>query len=120
MLTCTSGGATEGNCETGSVAIASPPRNIRISDSTIASAGRWRMRPNTVVSLLFGVGFEVGDHLSGASVHTRRLAPSRTLRSPSRTRRSAPASPFFHDEDILKFVADDDAALLHLAAIAST
>ncbi len=39
-VTETSGGAISGNCEIGRLLIASTPRKMRMSDTTIASTGR--------------------------------------------------------------------------------
>ena len=50
MATSTVGGVMDGNCDTGRVSIASPPRNRMISEMTIASAGRWRILVNMGLS----------------------------------------------------------------------
>src|SRR5437868_11078159 len=46
METITVGGAMLGNCAIGRVLIPSTPRNRRIIEITIASAGRWRILVN--------------------------------------------------------------------------
>src|SRR5262252_10291982 len=50
METITVGGATLGNCAIGRVLIPSTPRNRSMIEITIASAGRWRILVNMMLS----------------------------------------------------------------------
>src|SRR3954454_22632237 len=54
MVTMTVGGATDGNCATGSVSIPSTPRNRRMMEITIAIAGRCRILVNIFHLLVIG------------------------------------------------------------------
>src|SRR5262249_52836942 len=57
METITVGGAMLGNCAIGRVLIPSTPRNKRMMEMTIASAGRWRILVNMVRELARCVRF---------------------------------------------------------------
>src|SRR5262245_28861096 len=118
METCTVGGATEGNCATGSVSIPRAPRNRISSEMTIASAGRWRNFVNIEKLVLFGLVLQVlQDHFRGAEVELDVL-PVAHLPDAFEDDLFPRQDALLDYEHVLQLVLNRDFALMHHVVLA--
>src|SRR5262249_2084307 len=107
----------EGNCAIGRVLIPSTPRNKRIIEITIASAGRWRIFVNMVPSfsyLSFRVMFLVCQSLFRlAKLVFHVVLAVVNLLCPLEHELVVHRESALDHKDVVQLVLDDDLALMH-------